>query len=70
MYINTGTATSVAIQLQGAGGEGFGNGQSYTYTVHEGTNPSYALRTRVYSDKGGATSGTVIAAVTATMTYQ
>lgn len=70
MYVNTGTAKNVAIQLQGAGGEGFGNGESYTYNVHEGTNWSYSLRTRAYSDKGGAVPGTIVAAVTATMTYQ
>ena len=72
MYANSGTAENVAVQLEGTGGQQFGNGKSYTYTltVGEVNYPVYHLRSRVYTEHGGVTPGTIQAVVTANFTYQ
>lgn len=70
MYANTGTAENAAVQLQGTEGQKFGNGKSFTYTPITNNAIALHLQSRIYTQNGGVTPGTVSAVVTADMTYQ
>lgn len=70
MYANTGTAQNASVQLQGTGGEKFGNGKSYNYSPIQNNVVVFHLHSRIYTQNGGVTPGTVSAVVTADMTYQ
>ncbi|YCI83128.1 type 1 fimbrial protein [Enterobacteriaceae bacterium] len=70
MYANAGTAKNAAVELQGTGGHKFGNGKSFTYSPIDNNAVSFHLQSRVYTQNGGVTPGTISAVVTANMTYQ
>lgn len=70
MYVNTGTAENATVQLQGMAGEKFGNGKSFTSTSITGNAIALHLQSRIYTQNGGVTPGTINAVVTANMTYQ
>lgn len=68
-YKNTGTAGSVAVALiQTSTGNLKGSGSTITQSIASGT-ASIALKAKAYSSAGGATPGTILATVVATMTY-
>ena len=69
MYKNTGTAENVAIELQSQAGDALGDGKSLTGNITNNAY-SYKLRARLYSEKGGVTSGTIGGVVTTTFTWQ
>lgn len=70
MYVNTGTAENAAVQLQGTEGQKFGNGKTFTYTPITNNAIALHLQSRIYTQNGGVTPGTISAVVTADMTYQ
>lgn len=69
LYQNTGSAGNIAIQLQTAEGLPLGKDKTLSGTIVN-NQYRYRLRARAYSPQGGATPGTINAAVTVTFTWQ
>ncbi|TNV09038.1 type 1 fimbrial protein [Buttiauxella sp. B2] len=67
LYANSGTAKNVTVQLSDGVGHGKGNGQSMTLPI-TGGGVDFQLDTEAYS-LGGATPGTISAAITMSFVY-
>ncbi|AVR02413.1 fimbrial protein [Pluralibacter gergoviae] len=72
LYANTGSAKNVAIQMaQNANPDAIqGNGSTMTVDVSDDGSAMFAMRARLYSEKGGATQGTIESQVQFNFTYQ
>ena len=70
LYKNQGTAKNLAIQLQnGNGTTTLGHQKILQVPLNGQTSINIPLRTRAFSSLGNATPGTVLANITATITY-
>lgn len=70
LYKNQGTATNLAIQLQnGAGTTPLGNQKILQVPLNGQPDINITLRTRAYSAAGNVSPGTILANITATITY-
>lgn len=69
-YQNSGSATGIGIELASNGGqEGLGNGKTLTVTVDSSRVATFNLYTRI-NKEGIPKSGSVLATVTVTFTYE
>lgn len=70
-YKNQGTAVNIQLQLQDTVGNNLNNGAQKKLQVNDSTlSTSFPLQVRALSVKGGATQGTIQAAIDVTYTYQ
>lgn len=68
-YVNTGDAKNVSVSFQSTGASyPFGNGKSTTVNINNG-GATINAETRVISNKGGATPGSVKAVITVSFVY-
>lgn len=72
LYANTGSAKNVAIQMaQRSNPEAIqGNGSTMTVDVSDEGAATFAMLARLYSEKGGATQGSIESQVQFNFTYQ
>ncbi|HHR5896466.1 TPA: fimbrial protein [Providencia alcalifaciens] len=69
-YKNQGTAGNIQLQLQDTSGNNLSNGAQKRVSVSDATlSTSFPLQVRAISVKGGATQGTIQAAIDVTYTY-
>lgn len=70
-YKNQGTAGNIQLQLQDTAGNNLNNGAQKKLQVSDSTlSTSFPLQVRALSVKGGATQGSIQAAIDVTYTYQ
>ena len=72
LYANSGSAKNVAVQMaQRANPDAIqGNGSTMTVEVSDSGAATFAMLARLYSEKGGATQGTIASEVQFNFTYQ